>query len=131
MLQGSCLCGAVRYEIDGELGAITFCHCSRCRKANGSAFLAASPVPTAQLRILSGQEILAHYESSPGVYRVFCSRCASPLWSKRNAMPEFVRLRIGTLDTPISQKPTSHIFVADKAEWFEICDDVPQYAERP
>ena len=45
--------------------------------------------------------------------------------------PEFYRLRIGTLDTPLQQKPTQHIFVASQAEWDNICDALPQYAERP
>jgi hypothetical protein len=65
------------------------------------------------------------------VYRVFCGRCGSPLFSKRDAMPELLRLRLGTLDTPVTAKPTAHIFVAEKAEWYDICDDLPQYAERP
>jgi hypothetical protein len=131
MHKGSCLCGAVKYEIDGELGPINLCHCSKCRKANGSAFLAASLVKKADLRIVSGSDHLAEYESGPGVGRVFCKTCASPLYSRRDAMPEAVRLRIGTLDTPIDGKPVAHIFVGSKAEWFDIHDDAPQYAERP
>jgi hypothetical protein len=129
--RGRCLCGAVKYEIDGKVGPIIFCHCSHCRKANGSAFLAAAPVSKEGFRLLSGSETLKEYESSPGVYRVFCGECASPLFSKRNAMPDTFRLRIGTLETPLEQQPVAHIFVSDKAEWFEICDKTPQYAERP
>lgn len=131
MHQGSCLCGSVRYEISGELGPIVFCHCARCRKANGTAFLTAAPVPTDQFHLLSGQEKLVEYLSSPGVYRVFCGACGSPLYSKRDSMPETLRFRIGTLDTPVTEKPTAHIFVAENAEWFDIHDDLPQYPERP
>jgi hypothetical protein len=131
MHKGSCLCGAVKYEINGELGPLMFCHCSKCRKANGSAFNAASLVNTADLRIVSGSEQLAEYESGPGVGRVFCRTCGSPLYSRRDLMPEAVRLRIGTLDTPVKGKVTAHIFTGSKAEWFDICDEAPQYAERP
>jgi hypothetical protein len=131
MHQGSCQCGSVRYEIEGELGPILFCHCGRCRKANGAAFQAAAGISPDQLHLLSGQDAMVDYESSPGVYRVFCGRCGSPLFSKRDAMPELLRLRLGTLDTPVTAKPTAHIFVAEKAEWYDICDDLPQYAERP
>jgi len=131
MLRGSCLCGAVNYEIEGELGPIMFCHCARCRKVNGTAFLAAAPVAAEQFQFLSGQEKVVEYESSPGVFRVFCGTCGSPLFSKRDTMPGTYRFRLGTLDTPIAGKPTAHIFVADKAEWYEICDDLPQFAERP
>lgn len=131
MHQGSCLCGEVRYELTGELGPIMFCHCARCRKANGTAFLAAAPVSTEQFRLLSGQDKVVEFLSSPGVYRVFCGACGSPLYSKRDSMPETLRLRLGTLDTPVTGKPTAHIFVAEQAEWYEIHDDLPQYPERP
>lgn len=125
------MCGAVRYEIEGELGPIMFCHCRRCRKAVGTAFQAAAPIRKDELRLLSGSEKLVDFESSPGVYRVFCGACGSPLYSKRDTMPDTLRLRLGTLDMPVTGKPTAHIFVADKAEWYEICDDLPQYPDRP
>lgn len=131
MHKGSCLCGAVKYEINGEPGPVMFCHCSKCRKANGSAFNAASLVNTADLRIVSGRDHLAEFESGAGVWRVFCKTCGSPLYSRREATPESVRLRIGTLDTPLKGKPAAHIFVGSKAEWFDICGDAPQYAGRP
>ncbi len=131
MHKGSCLCGAVSYEIKGEIGPLMFCHCSKCRKANGSAFNAAALVNTADFRIVSGQEHLADYESGPGVGRVFCKTCGSPLYSRRDAMPEAIRLRIGTLDTPVTGKVSAHIFAGSKAEWFDILDDAPQFFERP
>ena len=131
MHKGSCLCGAVTYEIKGDLGPIIFCHCSRCRKANGTAFNAASLVKKADLQIVTGLDALTDFESSPGVGRVFCKHCGSPLFSRRDAMPDSVRLRIGTLDTPVSGKPSAHIFVASKAGWFDLHDDAPRYPERP
>ncbi|MFN3650982.1 MAG: GFA family protein [Armatimonadota bacterium] len=131
MHHGSCLCGAVRYEIEGELGPFVFCHCARCRKANGSAFNAATGVATDRFRVVAGRDSLAEFQSSPGVYRVFCGGCGSPLYSRRDYMPETIRLRIGTLDTPVEGRPAAHIFVSERAEWFEICDDAPQYPELP
>ncbi len=131
MHKGSCLCGAIEYEIMGDLGPILFCHCSRCRKANGSAFGAVSPIATSNFRIVKGQEALRSYVTEAGVQRVFCGTCGSPIIAKRENAPEIVRLRIGTLDTPIDSKTSGHIFVGSKAEWYEIHDDVPQYEERP
>ena len=58
MIKGSCLCGGVRYEYDGEIDEISICHCSQCRKAQGSAFAAVSPVATERFRILAGAELL-------------------------------------------------------------------------
>jgi hypothetical protein len=131
MLEGSCLCGAVSYELGSELGPIVMCHCTKCRKASGTAFATNSPVLVKDFKLRSGQDALAEFESTPGVFRVFCRHCASPLYSRRPSEPERIRLRIGTLDTPIESKPTAHIFVGSKAEWDDICDALPQFAQRP
>ncbi|MCX4188360.1 GFA family protein [Methylophaga sp. OBS4] len=131
MLKGSCLCQQVQYQIDGTLGPVFFCHCSKCRKANGSAFAANALINTAEFSLLSGQDALNEFESSPGVFRVFCKHCASPLYSRRDAQAEQIRLRIGSLDTPLGELNVTHIFVGSKADWFEICDSYPQYKERP
>ncbi|MDH5205246.1 MAG: GFA family protein [Hylemonella sp.] len=131
MFEGSCLCGAVRYALSAEPGPIIKCHCRKCRKASGTAFATNALVERKDFTLQAGQEALAEYESTPGVFRVFCRHCASPLYSRRPHEPERIRLRIGTLDTPIAARPTAHIFVESKAEWDEICDDLPQYAQRP
>jgi len=131
MHKGSCLCGAVEYEITGPLGPVVYCHCSRCRKASGSAFNAISPVAAADFRIVKGQECLRDYRNHAGVYRMFCGTCGSPIIGKRESAPETVRVRIGTLDTPVNGKVSAHIFVGSKAEWHEILDSMPQHEERP
>ena len=69
--------------------------------------------------------------SSAGTQRCFCGHCGSPVISIKAETPDFYRLRIGTLDTPLAQRPVCHIFTASKAEWEQIADDLPQYAERP
>ncbi len=131
MLKGSCLCNAIQYEIEGELGPTMMCHCSKCRKANGSAYAINAAVKTDQFHFIKGQELVSEFESSPGVFRSFCKQCGSPLLSRRPSQPDIVRLRIGTLDTPVDVKPLAHIFVGSKASWDEIHDDIPQYDERP
>ncbi|HEX6734018.1 MAG TPA: GFA family protein, partial [Azonexus sp.] len=101
MHKGSCLCGTVEYEINSPLGPIVYCHCSRCRKANGSAFTAASPVAAADFCVVKGQESLRTYTNATSVHRVFCGTCGSPIITKRDSQPDTVRVRIGTLDTPV------------------------------
>lgn len=127
-LRGSCLCGAVIYEIAGALGPIVYCHCRQCRKAQGSAFGANAPVRAADFRLIAGREAITEYESSPGKRRAFCRHCGSPIYSRRDSLPDALRIRIGLLDTPLDARPTAHIFAADRAEWDEICDALPQYA---
>lgn len=131
MNKGSCLCGAVKYEITGALGPIIYCHCSRCRKATGSAFAAVSPVATTDFRIAKGQESLRSYSTDAGIHRVFCGKCGSPIISKRDSAPDIVRVRIGTLDSPLTTKVSAHVFTASKAEWHDIHDGASQHAERP
>ena len=130
MHRGSCQCGAINYEIRGKLGAVVFCHCSRCRKAQGSAFASNAPVQAADFSISDPDGALIEYESSPGKVRAFCGRCGSPIYSQLRQKPEVLRLRLGTLDTPVDSQPTAHIYASSKAEWYEILDELPQYDER-
>lgn len=131
MHTGSCLCGAVKYEIRGEFGAGFFCHCTRCRKASGSAFASNILAATQDFVITQGAEAVKVFSTKLGVHRHFCGECGSPLISKRDAMPEVVRVRVGTLDTPLAHGPQAHIYVGSKADWYEIHDELPQYPDRP
>ena len=128
---GSCLCGGIHYEIHGEIGEVILCHCTRCRKANGTAYATNAPIQKADFKIVKGEHLLKKFQSTPTTQRCFCSECASPIISIKAETPETYRLRLGTLDTPLEHKPTMHIFTAYKAEWESIADDLPQYAERP
>lgn len=128
---GSCLCQGIHYEIQGEIGDIVQCHCQRCRKANGTAFATNAPIAVSSFRITQGEHLLKKFQSTEITQRWFCSECGSPIVSHKKDMPELYRLRLGTLDSALSQKPTMHIFTASKAEWDCISDDLPQYAERP
>jgi hypothetical protein len=126
MIEGSCLCGGVHYEYAGGFGTITVCHCSDCRKAQGSISVAA-PVDAAQLRWTRGKELLREYESSPGKKRAFCSHCGSPMYSRRDGEPGVLRLRMGTIDTPVQATPVAHIFTAGLPPWAALDDDLPRY----
>lgn len=129
MHQGSCLCGAVAYELDAAIEHVVCCHCRECRKAQGTAFGANVPVPADKLRFIRGGDALKTYAASPGKRRVFCGVCGSPIFSRRDDSPDVVRLRIGTLDTRIDVTPAAHAWVSDKAEWYAIRDPAPQYPE--
>ncbi len=126
-LHGSCLCGGIRYEIAGRVGPVNYCHCNSCRKAQGVAFGTNAPVRSEYLSFVCGRELLREYESSPGKFRVFCSVCGSPIYSRRTAEPGEVRLRIGSLDDDPGRRPLLHGWVSEKAPWTEICDGLPQW----
>lgn len=128
MHTGSCLCGGVRYQVEGPLAPIQLCHCSMCRKAQGTPFATNLPVPESAFRLLAGRELLRQYESSPGRIRFFCGRCGSPVYSRKDTAPGVVRIRAGLLDEPVSARPGFHFYVASKCSWWPITDDLPQHA---
>jgi hypothetical protein len=131
MLKGSCLCGSITYQVDADIDTIIQCHCKKCRKASGTAFGTNAPVKTTAFTLTRGMDALGGFNSSDDLVRHFCRNCGSPIYSQRMSTPELIRLRIGTLDTPISARPAFHIYVGSKAEWDEIHDDLPQHADRP
>ncbi len=129
MITGACLCGGIRYEYDGEIQEISMCHCAQCRKAQGSAFIAISPIESAKFKITAGLHLLKEFRASPIKARVFCANCGSSIYSARDDMPEVKRLRLGTVETRFECQNAYHIFTDSKASWHEITDGYPRYAE--
>ncbi|MBA1444516.1 MAG: GFA family protein [Chromatiales bacterium] len=125
--KGGCLCGKVRFEITGEIENIIYCHCSQCRKAQGSAFATNGNVDVEAFVFISGEEELTGYQSTPGQKKYFCKHCGSPIISKNESLPNKVRVRLGTVESDIRERPIAHIFVSSKANWEELPDDLPQY----
>lgn len=128
---GSCLCGEVRYEIDGEISGILNCHCSDCRKSHGAAFRTRGAVEAEDFRFVSGESFLTRYEHKHGEFRSFCSRCGSNIATFFADPSCSVGLALGTLDTSFTGSAEFHVFTADKAHWHRITDDLPQYPELP
>jgi hypothetical protein len=128
MLEGSCLCGAVRYEAQVPAGPIVHCHCRTCRKAHGSAFSTVMPIPREAFRWVSGENALKRYESSPGKFRSFCTCCGSQIVAERTNQ-NVILLRLGCLDTPISDRPLQHIWRSDCASWYDPKDQLPELLE--
>ncbi|HEX7341066.1 MAG TPA: GFA family protein [Rhodanobacteraceae bacterium] len=127
MHSGSCLCGSITYTLDGEPGTLTFCHCTRCQKANGTAFLAAAEIDRATFHLDDPSNYLKAFESSPNVFRHFCGNCGSPLFSRRPGPPEILRLRVGTLDTTLTKPLDAQIYYANKAPWYHPDDTSPRF----
>jgi hypothetical protein len=130
MIRGSCLCGRVKFEITRAVGPFELCHCSRCRKASGSAFSATVGVRRDEFHITSGRELIQAYEApvretAPGYRTYFCGRCGSPL---PNPNPEAAWFEVpaGALDDDPELRPDRHIFVELKSSWFSIVDKLPQ-----
>jgi len=128
MTHSSCLCRAVRWDADGPLQMMSHCHCSRCRKAHGSAFATYVGAPADAVR-LTGREHVGRWESSPGFFRYFCTRCGSVV--PGDPWEGLVFLPAGCMDEDPGERPAAHIFVGSRAPWFEIHDDLPRFDAYP
>lgn len=131
--RGGCLCQCVQFsytgEIGGELGKITACLCGQCRKAQGFA-AAVGPAQAAGFSILQGKDFVCEFQSSPGKWRAFCGRCGSPLYSRLEAKPEALRLRLGAFDTlPKDLTVEAVIFAEESPEWTRL-EHAPRYPGR-
>ena len=124
---GGCLCGAVRYRVESPLGEAHACHCGQCRRQSGH-YVVGVNVEWSDVRI-EDETSLRWYESSPGVRRGFCEACGSKLFWVSDEWGGSVYA--GSLDEPTNFKVASHIFVADKGDYYEIADDLPKHEIYP
>ena len=129
VFQGSCLCGAVKYEIRSRPKALSHCHCSKCRKSHGAAFASYGSVLRGDLHLIQGADGIKLYRSSESVLRQFCAQCGSSLFWSRNQgeYSHWITIALGTLDTTFTSDKQKHIEVASKAPWYEIQDHWPQF----
>ena len=123
MHRGSCLCGALRFEVKGALPPPDACHCSQCRKQS-SHFFVSTDVPRAALTI-QGADNLTWFRSSEKARRGFCSTCGSSLfWDPIGK--DWTGIAMGAFDQPTNTKLGIHIHVAEKGDYYDIVDGLPQ-----
>lgn len=122
-LKGQCECGAVAFEVDNPRQEVTFCHCGQCRRTSGH-FWAATNAQFTDLTFTSDSG-LKWFESSDFAKRGFCKDCGSSLFYRTNGK-EDIAIAIGALNQPTGLTPGKHIFVADKGDYYDIADGVPQ-----
>jgi hypothetical protein len=123
MAQGSCLCGGIRFKVNGVLSAPVACHCVQCRKQSGHYF-ASTNAQKADLEIVA-EETLAWFQSSAKVRRGFCSKCGSWLFWDPPAKP-WISIAMGAFDASTSTRLEKHIFVSEKGDYYAIEDGLPQ-----
>lgn len=126
-MKGSCLCGAIEYEIDSIDMPVAHCHCRTCQKAHAAAFASTAGVMREHFRWLKGEEKLSFFESSPGKLRYFCSGCGSHLVAERVSQPHVI-VRVATLDEDPMMTPQMHIWTSHDVPWLEY-EGVPAYPE--
>jgi hypothetical protein len=122
---GRCLCGALRYEFEGEPDEVIHCHCESCRRHTSSPVATFMMVKASALRFTQGQP--KEFASSAGVHRSFCADCGSPIAYRSDRRPEIVDLYVGTLDDPADARPWCHVHASEQIPWFEILDELPRF----
>lgn len=121
--KGSCCCGAVTYEMEGPLRPSVACHCSQCRKTSGH-YWSATQVANNRFR-LTKDEGLKWFRASDTARRGFCANCGSSIfWQHDNE--DATSVATGTLDGPTGIETAEHIYVADKGDYYELADGLPQ-----
>ena len=125
-MRGGCLCGAVRYEIDGPLRDVVTCHCGQCLKTHGN-YAAYSATDKKNLRLIEDRG-LAWYDSSDKAKRGFCRECGASLFWKPT-FADYVAVSAGSMDGPTGLKVARHIFTREKPDWYEITDGKEEVLE--
>lgn len=127
LVTGGCLCGGVRFEVQGPFIRANHCHCSRCRRHSGTAVLTQGRVWREQFRLLAGAGLIRTYGRGEGAVKAFCTVCGSSLFGGTWPDGPQVSIRLGAIDGDPGIRPEFHTFVDSKAPWDEITDDLPQY----
>ena len=132
VVEGSCLCRKVRYQITGNMGVFQYCHCSRCRKFTGSAHAANLFAAPEDFSWLRGEELVGRYDPTDTKYfaTCFCKNCGSSLpWLSKSG--KVVIIPAGTLDGDPHIKPSKNIFCGSRPPWYTHASALPEFDEMP
>ncbi len=124
--QGACLCNQLQYEVTLPSKWVAHCHCSRCRRAHGAAFVTWAAVSDWNFRIARGAEFLTWHRSSPEAQRGFCNQCGTPLFFRSTRWPGETHFTVASLTTPIDKAPQMHVFWDTHVEWVVLGDRLPR-----
>jgi hypothetical protein len=127
VVRGGCLCGAIRYRVEGIPSSISICHCRSCRRASGAPAVSWFVVSRAQFKLESG--VLAIYQSSKPVHRGFCQKCGTQLTYQHESAPDNIELTTASLDEPERLQPTMEIWLSLKLPWVTVNANLEHHSE--
>lgn len=122
-MQGSCLCGAVRFELEPPSLFCVHCHCDWCRKAHGAAFVTWIGALAERFR-LTEDGTLRWYRSSEASERGFCATCGTTLFFRSSSAPGELHATRASIDGPVDREPDEHVFVESMVPWIRLGDDL-------
>ncbi|MBM4206966.1 MAG: GFA family protein [Gammaproteobacteria bacterium] len=131
MVEGSCLCGSVKYEVELIPEKIFNCHCRFCRKAHGADYVAVALAKGSTLKITDKYGALKEYKNAIGGYRAFCGKCGTRLMNYPEDKNIYLAVILATVDTPMDVKPVAHVNTESKASWCTPYQGIPSYEGLP
>ena len=123
---GTCLCGALRFEVTLSTRWALHCHCTLCRRAHGAPVVTWVGVESSRFALIE-ETTLRWYASTPGAERGFCERCGSTLFFRSERWPDEVHIVRTAFEGEIDREPSGHVHTADRADWFPFEDHLEQY----
>lgn len=127
-MQGSCWCGAVRFEISEPFISLSFCHCTSCKRISGGVGTANGRARTEWIDVKQGRDLLTTFQPDEGSAKTFCSVCGSNLFGGGWPESEHSSVRLSSIDGGLEQKPEAHTYVRSVAPWETLPDDgLPRY----
>lgn len=126
---GSCLCGSISFTARLPTQWVAHCHCTRCRRAHGAAFVTWAGMAAEQVTIEDSAATLRWYGSSGGAERGFCSRCGSPLFFRSPGWPGELHIARALFTDPLDREPQAHGYYDTHVEWVHLADDLPKKSD--
>ena len=130
--RGGCLCGAVRYEVEGSPMVVAHCHCVSCQRGSGAGHATGAMFPAEKLRLVGAvTEYKNKSDKGNEVTRAFCSTCGSPMLGSNSGMVGFVTITLGTLDDLSGFEPKVAVFARNKKPWDRVDESVLSFDGQP
>jgi len=131
-IEGSCLCGRVRYRTDAEPSFVGVCHCTDCQKFSGSAFATVLGVPAAALKVTGTLKTFTKPgDSGQPMHRRFCPECGSGVVDEADALPGILMVNVGTLDDRSWIRPRSEVYCDSAQPWVHLGGEMKRFPKLP
>lgn len=131
MVEGSCLCGAIKYEVALFPDKIFNCHCQFCRKAHGADYVTIALAKASTLKITDDEALLKEHKNDIGGFRAFCSCCGTRLMNYAEDKNLYFSVTLSTIDTAVNFKPIAHVNTESKARWCLPYEGIPNFKSLP
>jgi len=127
--RGQCQCGEIVFEVTGPSHSNTICHCTSCQKSAGAHAIAWAMFLRSDVKVIKGTP--AHYNSSAGTKRSFCTVCGTSLFCEADYIADHIDITIATFDDPNAFPPSSHIWTSNQTDWTGTAHTLPKHEGWP